>query len=77
MALLYYSPESGQFRVGIPPADSLCAIGVRGDWRTEGRVQYGYLSRPPSFLKIGDIHSHPDTSAFFSLQMTMMMRRTG
>src|ERR1022692_4442907 len=29
--------------------------------------EYGYLPRPASFLKIGDIHSHPDTSAFFSL----------
>ena len=66
VAFLYYSPESGRFHVGIPPQKIFRYRGLR-EWRTEGRVEYGYLPRPASFLKIGDIHSHPDTSAFFSL----------
>ena len=43
VALLYYSPESGQFRVGIPPQKLVRYRGARG-WRTEGRVQYGDLA---------------------------------
>jgi len=65
VALLYYSLESGEFRVGIPPQKIFRYRGLR-HWHTEGRVEYGYLPRPESFLKMGDIHSHPDTSAFFS-----------
>ena len=65
VAFLYYSPERREFRVGIPPQKIYRYRWLR-EWRTEGRVEYGYVPRPESFVKLGDIHSHPDCAAFFS-----------
>lgn len=65
IVLLYYSPETRRFRVGIPP-QSLRRNGSCGGWHTSLRTEYGWHKRPEGFLKLGDAHSHGRLSAFFS-----------
>jgi PRTRC genetic system protein A len=65
VALLYYSPARQQFRVEVPP-QTVQRYRTSQGWRTEGKVQYGSVSRAEGFLKLGDAHSHGDSPAFFS-----------
>jgi Prokaryotic homologs of the JAB domain len=65
IVFLYYSPQSGQFLVDVPP-QRLVRFRFGAGWETEGRVEYGTLPRPEGFLKIGDAHSHGRQPAFFS-----------
>jgi PRTRC genetic system protein A len=65
IAFLYFSREQRKYRVGIPP-QTLFRYRTLIGWRTDMRLEYGYLERPRGYLKIGDIHSHGNLSAFFS-----------
>ena len=65
VAFLYYSPQTGEFLVDVPP-QRLFRFRSKSGWETEGRVEYGALPRPEGFLKIGDAHSHGRQPAFFS-----------
>jgi len=65
IVFLYYAPESGTFRLGVPP-QTLFRYRIVDRWRTERRVVYGSLPRPQGFVKLGDVHSHADLPAFFS-----------
>ena len=65
VVLLYYSPELG-FAVEVPP-QKLFRYQTLFGWRTEGRVEYGQVARPPGYVKLGDIHSHADMPAYFSM----------
>jgi len=66
IVFLYYAPESGTFRIAVPSQTLFRYQSVSGRWRTERRVVYGSLPRPQGFVKLGDVHSHADLSAFFS-----------
>ena len=65
IVFLYYNPEAGTFRVGIPP-QTVSRYQVCGDWFTPGHMEYGSIPRPDGFVKLGDIHSHGEKPAFFS-----------
>ncbi len=65
IAFLFYSPEQRAFRVDVP-RQTLPRYRSGGRWRTEGRLEYGVLPRPDGFLKLGDVHSHGESPAFFS-----------
>ena len=65
VAFLYYAPARRAFRIGVPP-QVVVRRAVRGGWRTEGRVLYGYHPRADGFLKVGDVHSHAGMPAFHS-----------
>lgn len=65
IAFLFYSPERGEFTVDVPP-QTLPRVCSGGQWRTEGRVEYGRVPRPQGFVKVGDVHSHGAAPAFFS-----------
>jgi hypothetical protein len=65
IVFLFYSPVRNEFRVDAPPQRLTRHRTPRG-WRTEGRVEYGAVSRPTGFLKLGDVHSHGDSPPFFS-----------
>ena len=65
VAFLFYEPESSAFRLGIPPQTLVRHCFAGYSW-TEKSVSYGYLPRPRGFVKLGDAHSHPNLSAFFS-----------
>jgi len=65
IVFLYYAPESGTFRLGVPP-QTLFRYRLFDRWRTERRVVYGSLPRPQGFVKLGDVHSHADFPASFS-----------
>jgi hypothetical protein len=62
---LYYCPERGTFHAEAPP-QRLTRYRTNRGWRTEGNVEYGAISRPQGFLKLGDAHSHGESPAFFS-----------
>ena len=65
VALLYYSPEREQLRIEVPP-QTLQRYPTAHGWRTEGKVQYGSVSRAEGYVKLGDAHSHGGSQAFFS-----------
>ena len=64
---LYYDPDTGRFLLDAPP-QTIYLYRRMGKWRAEGRVTYGTLPRPQGHIKLGDLHSHADLPAFFSLQ---------
>jgi hypothetical protein len=66
IVFLYYSPETGGFKVEPPPQTLFRYRSFTGFWRTEMRVTYGYLPRPAGYIKLGDAHSHADLPAYFS-----------
>ncbi len=66
IVFLYYSPETGDFKIEPPPQTLFRYKSFAGFWRTEMRVTYGYLQRPEGYIKLGDAHSHADLPAFFS-----------
>ncbi len=66
IVFLYYSPETGSFKIEPPPQTLFRYKSFAGFWRTEMRVTYGYLQRPEGYIKLGDAHSHADLPAFFS-----------
>jgi hypothetical protein len=66
IVFLYYSPETGSFRIEPPPQTLFRYKSFAGFWRTEMSVTYGYLQRPEGYIKLGDAHSHADLPAFFS-----------
>jgi hypothetical protein len=65
VVFLYYAPERGSFRLAVPPQTVFRGRSC-GRWQIQRRVVYGYLPRPPGFVKLGDVHSHADLPAFFS-----------
>lgn len=65
VAFLFYAPETGRFRVGVPP-QSICRYRNFLGWKTECRVRYEHCTRPKGYLKLGDAHSHANLPAFFS-----------
>jgi hypothetical protein len=65
VVFLYYSPEQQLFHADAPP-QRLTRYRTHHGWRTEGNVEYGAMTRPPGYLKLGDAHSHGESPAFFS-----------
>ena len=65
VVFLYYSPEQGIFHADAPP-QVVTRYRTYHGWRTAGNVEYGTMSRPHGFLKLGDAHSHGESPAFFS-----------
>jgi PRTRC genetic system protein A len=65
IAFLFYSPDRREFKVDVPP-QTLPRFRSGKRWRTAGKVEYRCLSRPEGFLKLGDVHSHGASPAFFS-----------
>ncbi len=65
IVLLFFSPATGSFRVGVPSQQ----VPFRG--RLHGsscRVDYEHLPTPEGFLRLGTWHSHADFKAYHSLQ---------
>lgn len=65
IAFLFYAPDRREFRVEIP-SQTLPRLRSGEGWRTAGRLEYATVPRPEGFLKLGDVHSHRDSPAFFS-----------
>lgn len=65
IVFLYYCPERAEFHVEAPP-QWVTRYRCDEEWRTRGSLEYRAIPRPPGFLKLGDAHSHGDSSAFFS-----------
>lgn len=66
IVFLYYAPDRHAFRLDVPPQTLFRYRSLSGRWRTEMKVAYEALPRPPGFIKLGDIHSHANLPAYFS-----------
>jgi hypothetical protein len=66
VVFIFYSPQSQEYRLDVPPQTLFRHRTLKGGWRTERKVAYSYLERPAGFIKLGDAHSHGDLPAFFS-----------
>jgi hypothetical protein len=65
IVFIYYSPERNEFKVE-PPPQRLTRRRTRSGWSTAARVEYQTIARPSGYFKLGDVHSHADSKAFFS-----------
>jgi hypothetical protein len=66
MVVIYYSPESSEFRVRVPPQTIPAYRDRHGRWRAQLRLRYGPVGGPPGFVRLGTIHSHADLPAYSS-----------
>jgi hypothetical protein len=66
IAILFYRPDTQEFRVDAPVQTLPGYRDWRGQWRASLHIDYDEAPRPAGFLRFGTIHSHADTSAFSS-----------
>lgn len=66
IALLFYRPETREYRADVPPQRIPGYRDSRGSLRAYLRLDYGTVARPEGFLPFGTIHSHAEYSAYSS-----------
>jgi hypothetical protein len=66
IVILFYRPDTREFRVDAPPQTLPGYRNWRGEWRASLRLDYDEAPRPPGFLRFGTIHSHADMAAYSS-----------
>jgi hypothetical protein len=66
IVILFYRPNTEEFRVDAPRQTIPGYRDWRGQWRASLRLDYDEAPRPPGFLRFGTIHSHADMAAYSS-----------
>lgn len=66
IVLLYYRPESQEYRALVPPQHISGYRDAYGNPRAYLRLDYGSVARPKGFRAFGTVHSHADLSAYAS-----------
>jgi hypothetical protein len=66
IVILFYRPETQEFRVDAPQQTLPGYLDWRGEWRASLHLDYGEVQRPPGFLRFGTVHSHANLAAYSS-----------
>ncbi len=66
IVILFYRPDTREFRVRAPEQTISRYRGWDGSWRVVQHLDYEHVSRPAGFLRFGSIHSHPASAAYAS-----------
>ena len=66
IVILFYRPETREFRARAPEQTISRYRGWDGSWRVVQRLDYEHVDRPAGFLRFGSIHSHGAGPAYAS-----------
>lgn len=66
IVVLFYEPETEEFRVVVPLQTIPGYRDWSGQWRSYLHLDYESVDRPEGFLRFGTIHSHAELAAYAS-----------
>ena len=66
VVLLFYRPETQEYRLEVPEQTVPVYRNAKGRWMTSLELRYEHGDRPEGFVRCGSIHSHAELSAYAS-----------
>ena len=66
IVILFYNPDTQEFRVGVPHQRISGYFDSLGRWWPDYRLSYESAERPEGFVRFGTVHSHASLAAYAS-----------